>query len=167
MSKDILNEIRQMVKYSETEIRSIEQQRTCEEEKVETQKREESCFNLERLKKTGVVDLFNEIKKNGINDEKFIIEYLKNNTEIRLHWDKDNNDNESDNNGKRYITAKINCKNQLTLRKIIEESDCYYHGKETFIEDNLPEVISRILLENKNSQTQTSKRSFLDRLLGK
>ena len=165
MSKEELERIRQMVKFSPTEQDTIQQQRKIEEEKIRKKSRECSCFNLERLKKTGIVGFFEEIQTNGVNNESFIIEYSKNNTEIRLYWNKNNDSNK--NKEKKYISARINNGDQLSLQKVIEEPECYYHGQETLIKDNLSEVISKKLIENKDPQPQIPKRSFLDRLLGK
>lgn len=164
MSKEDINKINQIFSSHEKEEqlkRQAEAQlKISNENKEKTEAEKRVSLNLERLKKTGIVELFEEIKKTGLNEKSFNVEYLNENTEINLiwdHWSEQNPGWDSDNTwGRKLLRAKIDSQNRLFLQKRIEGSSFsdIYIGSESIVEDNLVELVGQKMIETKSTQFQ-------------
>lgn len=175
MSKEELRKISQTFALSENEQNQRDQTKRQliidEENRKKTEEERLLATNLKRLKKTGIVDLFEEIKEEGLNGKSFNINYSQKNTEIKLTWDDyhcNGVGNVDDSYGWKELNGHIDNQDRLYLHKIIwSDGGHEYFGPYTLVENNLVELVGKKLGENKDNQPQPQKRSFLDRILGK
>jgi len=109
----------------------------------------EKLLNLERLGKTGVIELFKEIKKEEFDGKYFKIVFDEDNTGIELHWDIYNT--EYNIYGCKILRATIKESGDLSLQKITTGTYSdkeIYTGTESIVDNNLNELVFKKYFEN-------------------
>ena len=176
MSKEDIKKISQILAVSENKQNQRSQPERelifIDENRNKTGEERLLATNLERLKKTGIVKLFEEIKEEGLNGKSFDIHYHRENTVIKLIWDYyyNNEIGSIDATSEwKELSGYIDNQDRLHLHKRIwSDYGNEYFGPYTLVENNLVELVGRKLGEDKDTQTQPQpeNRCFLDILFG-